>query len=119
MVCYFNHKTRPETDEEEAFIEALWKEKWFPVEIAECDFEKIKKLYPDKGFEELARDKRYAFFDAIMHIYNSKYVITAHHLDDKIETFFFNLARGSKLTGLINMTESSWAVLRPLLQLQN
>jgi tRNA(Ile)-lysidine synthase TilS/MesJ len=42
-----------------------------------------------------------------MNIYKSKYVITGHHLDDKVETFFFNLSRGSKLTGLINMTESS------------
>jgi tRNA(Ile)-lysidine synthase len=27
VVCYFNHKTRPETDDEEKFIEALGKEK--------------------------------------------------------------------------------------------
>jgi tRNA(Ile)-lysidine synthase TilS/MesJ len=44
--------------------------------VAECDFEKIQKLYPSKSFEELAREKRYQFFDAIMNIHNSKYVIT-------------------------------------------
>ncbi|QFR39317.1 tRNA lysidine(34) synthetase TilS [Candidatus Gracilibacteria bacterium 28_42_T64] len=115
IVCYFNHKTRPETDEEEIFIAKLGKKEGFTVEVAECDFEKIKKLYPSKSFEELAREKRYAFFDAISHIHNTRYVLTAHHLDDKIETFFFNLARGSKLTGLINMTESSGSILRPLL----
>ena len=118
VACYFNHKTRPETDKEEKFLEDLWKEKWFTVEVASCDFEKIKKLYPSKSFEELAREKRYAFFDAIMNIYKSKYVITAHHLDDKIETFYFNLNRWSKLSGLINMTESSGGVLRPLLKLE-
>lgn len=118
VVCYFNHKTRPETDEEEKFIEKLWKKQWFKVEVAECDFEKIKKLYPSKSFEELAREKRYAFFDAIMNIYKSKYIVIAHHLDDKIETFFFNLIRWSKLTGLINMTEYSGAILRPLLKIK-
>lgn len=118
VVCYFNHKTRPETDIEEEFIEKLWKEKWFKVEVAECDFDKIKKLYPSISFEELAREKRYAFFNAIMNIYKSKYIITAHHLDDRIETFFFNLVRWSKLTGLINMTEFSWAILRPLLNVK-
>ncbi|MCP4524026.1 MAG: tRNA lysidine(34) synthetase TilS [Candidatus Gracilibacteria bacterium] len=118
VVCYFNHKTRPETEKEEAFIEELGKKVGFPVEVAECDFEKIKKLYPHKGFEELAREKRYQFFDAICHIYKSKKIITAHHLDDKIETFFFNLARGSKLTGLINMTEKSGSILRPLLEIE-
>jgi tRNA(Ile)-lysidine synthase len=50
-------------------------------------------MYPQKGFEELAREKRYQFFDAILNIYKTDKVILAHHLDDKIETFFFNLAR--------------------------
>ena len=118
VVCYFNHKTRAETDEEERFIEELWKKEWFKVEVAECDFEKIQKLYTSKSFEELAREKRYAFFNAVSNIYNSKYIITGHHLDDKIETFFFNLTRGSKLTGLVNMTEESGWILRPLLGLQ-
>jgi tRNA(Ile)-lysidine synthase len=44
--------------------------------------------------------------------------MTAHHLDDKIETFFFNLARWSKLTGIINMTECQWNILRPLLNIE-
>lgn len=88
------------------------------MEVAECDFEKIQKLYPSKSFEELAREKRYQFFEAVCHIYTSSYILTAHHLDDKIETFFFHLVRGSKLTGLINMTECSGNILRPLLSLQ-
>ena len=33
------------------------------------DFEKIQKIYPSKSFEELAREKRYQFFDAILNIY--------------------------------------------------
>lgn len=118
VVCYFNHKTRPETEIEEKFIEELWIKENFLVEIAECDFERLKKLYPSKSFEELAREKRYEFFNAIMCIYNSKYIITAHHLDDKIETFFFNLARWSKLSGLINMKENNWWILRPLLNIE-
>ncbi len=118
VVCYFNHKTRPETDREEQFLVDLGKKEWFQVEVAECDFEKIQKLYPSKSFEELAREKRYQFFEAVANIYDSQYILTAHHLDDKIETFFFNLVRGSKLTGLINMTESSGNILRPLLHLE-
>lgn len=118
IVCYFNHKTRPETDTEEQFLINLGKKEWFQVEVAECDFEKIQKLYPSKSFEELAREKRYQFFEAVANIYDSQYILTAHHLDDKIETFFFNLVRGSKLTGLINMTESSGNILRPLLEIE-
>ena len=129
VVCYFNHKTRPETDIEEKFLEELWKKEGFLVESASCDFEKIKKLYPQKWFEELAREKRYQFFNAILQIYKTDKVILAHHLDDKIETFFFNLARWTKLTWLINMREC-WSpspsgdarlgkgILRPLLKLE-
>ncbi|MBT3729087.1 hypothetical protein HOF65_06095 [bacterium] len=53
----------------------------------------MQKLYPSKSFEELAREKRYAFLNAVMNIHNAKYIITAHHLDDKLETFIFNLSR--------------------------
>ena len=35
----------------------------------------------------------YAFLNAILNIYNADKIITGHHLDDKIETFFFNLVR--------------------------
>ena len=118
VVAYFNHKTRPETDEEELFLETLAKEKWFQFETAECNFEKLQKLYPSKSFEELAREKRYQFFDALMNIHHTQSVITAHHLDDRIETFFFNMLRGTKLSGLTNMTESHGWILRPLLEIE-
>jgi tRNA(Ile)-lysidine synthase len=50
------------------------------------------------SIEELARAKRYEFLRKIKNKYNANYILTAHHLDDKIETFFFNALRGSKLT---------------------
>lgn len=117
VVCYFNHKLRLEADEEEKFIEDLWKKLWFQVEIWYADIKAIQEKIPSKSIEELAREKRYAFFNAILNIYNSKHILTAHHLDDKIETFMFNLLRWSKITGLINMTEKSWTILRPILNI--
>ena len=118
VACYFNHKLRIEADEEEVFLENLWKKLWFQVEIWSADIKAIHKKIPSKSIEEIAREKRYQFLNAILNIHNSKYILTAHHLDDKIETFFFNLARWSKITGLINMTEQSGAILRPLLNLE-
>lgn len=119
VACYFNHKLRIEADEEEIFLENLWKKMGFQVEIASADIKKIRdSLYPSISLEELARQKRYMFFSAICEIYHTKKVMTWHHLDDKIETFFFNLARGSKLTGLINMTENYGNILRPLLHME-
>ncbi len=118
IACYFNHQLRLQSDREEAFLENLAQEKWFQVEVASADIKKIRdNYYPSKWIEEVARDKRYAFFNAVCNIYETNKVLTAHHLDDKIETFFFNLARWSKLTGLINMTEESGGIIRPLLNI--
>ncbi len=116
VVCYFNHKLRKESDLEENFIKDIWKKYNFIVEISWADIKKIQKEIPSKSIEEIAREKRYEFFQKIMKIYNWNYILTAHHLDDRIETFFFNLARGTKLTGLINMTEKNGFILRPLLE---
>ena len=118
VVAYFNHKIRVEADEEEAFIEELGKKEGFTVEIGSANIKALREKYPSRSLEELAREKRYQFFDALLHIHTAKYILTAHHLDDRIETFFFNMIRGTKLTWLINMTESSWALLRPLLGLE-
>ncbi len=119
VACYFNHKLRIEADEEEIFLENLWKKLGFKVEIASADIKKIRDtLYPSISIEELAREKRYMFFSAVCEIHGTKKVMTAHHLDDKIETFFFNLARWSKLTWLINMTENYGNILRPLLNIE-
>lgn len=119
VVCYFNHKLRKEADEEEKWIEELWMKLWFTVEIAEANIKNIRdKFYPSKWLEEVAREKRYAFLNAILNVYNGNKIITWHHLDDKIETFFFNLVRWTKLTWLINMKEDSWTIIRPLINLE-
>lgn len=118
IVSYFNHKTRAWTEIEENFIKNLWKELWFIVETESCDIKEINKLWISKSFEELAREKRYEFLWKIREKYKSSFILTAHHLDDKIETFFFNLARWSKLSWLINMWEKAWFLLRPLLKLK-
>lgn len=116
VACYFNHKLRKEADDEEVFLEKLWEKMWFKVEIWNAKIKEIRdNFYPSLWLEEVAREKRYAFLNAILNIYNTDKVITWHHLDDKIETFFFNLVRWTKLTGLINMTEKSWNILRPLI----
>lgn len=119
VACYFNHNLREESLEEEKFLENLWKKLGFQVEIASAPMKEIhEKFYKSISLEELCRQKRYEFFNAILNIYGNDKIILAHHLDDKIETFLFNLARGSKISGLINMQEKSGAILRPLLNIE-
>ena len=60
-----------------------------------------------------ARELRYAWFDTISIDYD--YVLTAHHLDDQLETFFINLSRGSGLDGLSGIPVVANKLVRPLL----
>ncbi len=115
IVAHFNHKTRPECEQEEDFLQDFCKQHGLTLEVAEADFEKLQALSPSKSFEELAREKRYQFFDALCHIHGAAKVFTAHHLDDRIETMLFHMLRGTKLRGLINMREVSGNIYRPLL----
>lgn len=43
--------------------------------------------------EATARKYRYEFLFRMARKYRAKYILTAHHLDDRIETAVFNLIR--------------------------
>lgn len=49
------------------------------------------------SIEAIARRERYAFLESVRIKYGARYILTAHHMDDRIETAIFNLIRGSKL----------------------
>jgi tRNA(Ile)-lysidine synthase TilS/MesJ len=49
------------------------------------------------SIEMTARKYRYEFLHRIREDYNAKYILTAHHQDDRIETALFNLIRSTKL----------------------
>ena len=55
--------------------------------------------YGDDNFHNEARNIRYQFFDEIVKKYNAKYLLTAHHGDDLMETILMRIARGSTLRG--------------------
>lgn len=63
-----------------------------------------------------ARDLRYDWFEEIANKNNYKYIATAHHLDDQIETFFINLIRGTGIAGMHGiLAKNSNNIIRPLL----
>jgi len=63
----------------------------------------------------IARKIRYDFFKQVMDLNKLTVLVTAHHLDDQIETFFINLFRGSGLKGLSGMKEFKKEIYRPFL----
>lgn len=65
--------------------------------------------------QEAARKLRYEWLEEIRSKNNYDYLLTAHHLDDSLETFLFNFAKGSGLKGLLGIPAKNGPILRPLL----
>lgn len=65
--------------------------------------------------QEAARILRYNYFNEIAQQHSFDYILTAHHLDDNLETFFINLLRGTGLKGLTGMKIKQNKLIRPLL----
>lgn len=62
-----------------------------------------------------ARELRYKWFDEVLKNNDLDYLITAHHLDDSVETFLINFTRGTGLDGLLGIPEVNKQTIRPLL----
>lgn len=84
------------------------------IELFSTAFD-TNQILEEKGgsIQEVARDLRYTWFEEIMPAYG--HLVTAHHLNDNIETFFINLSRGSGLKGLSGIPEKNDYLIRPFL----
>jgi len=67
------------------------------------------------SIEMAARELRYEWFEEIRSRHGYRYVATAHHQDDQLETFFINLVRKTGIRGLTGFREKSGTLIRPLL----
>lgn len=62
-----------------------------------------------------ARKLRYVWFEQLLQEKHLDYLLTAHHLDDSIETFLINFTRGTGLEGLTGIPQQNDNIIRPLL----
>jgi tRNA(Ile)-lysidine synthase len=63
-----------------------------------------------------ARELRYTWFDGLLKTKGFTKVLTAHHLDDALETFLINLSRGTGIDGLTGIPHQTETIARPLLK---
>ena len=65
--------------------------------------------------EEAGSLARYNFFNELIVKYQAKYLMTAHHGDDLIETIMMRIVRGSNLKGYVGILPINNNIVRPLL----
>src|ERR1700736_4920689 len=117
VICHLNHNLRgAESAEDARFVKRLSQQLHL-----DCYLERLTEL-PSKGsLENLAREARLQFFEKAAQKFSASSIFLGHHADDQIETFLFNLFRG---TGSIEnaaikpeseVSERKITLLRPLL----
>ncbi|WP_316931202.1 tRNA lysidine(34) synthetase TilS [Chryseobacterium sp. P1-3] len=74
-----------------------------------------KDQKPKNSIQLWARELRYRFFKEIQQKEKLKYLVTAHHLNDQLETFLINLSKASGIKGLSGIPSRDHHILRPLL----
>ncbi len=114
IACHVNHGLRKESDLEEIFVKNYCLKNNIVFEYL-----KIDNYHNNKFTEAEARKKRYDFFSYTVDKYKAKYLLTAHHGDDLIETVLMRIVRGSTLKGYSGISLISnfnnCSILRPLI----
>ncbi|WP_331774471.1 tRNA lysidine(34) synthetase TilS [Sulfurospirillum sp. 1612] len=70
------------------------------------------------NFEDHARAERYGFFEKIIEQHHYDHLITAHHLNDKVEWLLMQLGKGSGVVEMLGFdeieTRDTFDIIRPL-----
>ena len=116
IVCaHINHGLRKESLKEQEFITDYCQDKNLILETTTF----AKKSNEEDYNEQELREKRYAYFADVINKYQAKYLFTAHHGDDLVETILMRISRGSNLRGYsgfqVKSKKRELTVIKPLI----
>ena len=128
VIAHCNFQLRgEESNRDEAFVAQLALNYKVPFLVQKFDTNTIAKSLK-KSIEETARELRYQWFQQLLIQSQSnsinpnslnpdslKYILTAHHADDNIETVLMNFCRGTGIKGLRGILPKQGKIIRPLL----
>lgn len=118
LTClHVNHGLRTASSQEEAFLTQYCNAHHINLYTTHLDLSSIV----DKGnsIQNEARQQRYQWFDEMMTTLNADVLLTAHHLDDQIETIMYHLFTGKSTRHKLGIAELStrqhYQIFRPLI----
>lgn len=106
-----------ESDRDEQFVRALANNLCVPLLVEKFNTNGEMEV-TGKGVQETARNLRYNWFKQVLEKDQStkqKWLLTAHHADDQVETMLMHYFRGTGLAGLKGMKLKTDFIIRPLL----
>ncbi len=114
-IAHCNHKIRPESEDEAKFMSDFF---------SGLDFHLYERKNLKNNDENSLRNRRYSQFSSLQKSTKTSYIFLGHHLNDRVESTFLNLMRGSWINGFLNMREvenhhllpNECKVCRPLLE---
>lgn len=113
-MAHVNYQLRGEDSEADAsLVQSFGAEQNIQVHVMRLDTEALLAASKE-SLQMLARRKRYEWFYQLMNERQIDVLLTAHHQNDAIESFFLNLLRGTGIKGLRGILNQS-SIYRPLL----
>ena len=110
-VAHINYHLRNEDSNlDEKLVSDFCKKHKIPFHLYEVTEQK-----PENSIQTWARELRYHFFRKIQKKKKLDFLVTAHHLDDQLETFIINLSKAAGIRGLSGIPANENQILRPIL----
>lgn len=118
LTClHVNHGLRQASQEEEQFIKDYCAQYSISCYIKHLDLSDL--VAQGKSIQADARYKRYEWFDIMMHDLEADVLVTAHHLNDQLETIFYRVFTGRSTRNSLGIADTAWRhnykICRPLL----
>lgn len=114
-IAHCNFKLRgKESENDELFVNKLAKELNIDIHVNYFDTDDYAQNHK-VSVQMAARELRYNWFNELKLNLGIKTLVTAHHLDDDLETFIINLSRGTGVQGLKGIPAKTDWISRPLL----
>lgn len=112
VVVHFNHMLREQSRHEADMVESFAKAHGHSYHYYTLELDK-------KNFQHQAHHMRRHYLKEVARIYQTPYILTAHHLDDLLESILMKLTKGSNLLGYAGMQylheKEGYTFIKPLL----
>ena len=114
-VAHCNFQLREEaSDDDEKFVRKICQINQINFHWKKFDTESIAKTN-NTSIQLTARSLRYEWFNNLLKEHSYDCIVTAHHLNDNLETVLYNLVKGGGIQLLEGIPAINGTIIRPLL----